>query len=527
MSDALLGQQVQDANGNSSRPNAGTAYASAWNPGGGGSNPLDGTGKLLAGILSGMAAGTAAAAMRGGKFTVQQVATDAFGNAIGNSIVDNARNSGSGSQQTVALKDAYSKAAYAQIVGAFGQSQVASDRTNDVLLADARDVLKLSGTLSDTDQAMYSGIIARLQARDAASQAAAQATSKLYRSGAGDVRGPFISDAADTGADIWIPNSDGVGGTVIGTAPDIGLGSGLKPSAGEGMSIYGLGKRFGIGLAHGALDIVWQPIAQTIDIGQAAWGYSYNLVTGGIYEPKWLSGIGQNYANGMSYGETILRGSTGIPVAGQLLGVGLASYDLGSAAQQGDWGGVAEGLGGVVGGGLGMKYVQRGFAPEAGAELGIYRARPKADITNPMVDPGNLLRALPGDHAQNFITAQPVYLGGRSLYRVFDNVNAHVNGGYWGEKVYSRESSWRSGVAVPEGQSWNNGTMQGEWQPNGGWGWGGKAAPQAVPKYSTEKWGFTAGWIQRGGDYQIWIPDSRNAIPSGVVTSRSTPWSKP
>jgi hypothetical protein len=110
MSDALLGQQVQDANGNWSRPNAGTAYASAWNPSGGGSNPLDGTGKLLAGILSGMAAGTAAAAMRGGKFSVQQVATDAFGNAIGNSVVDNARNSGSGSQQSSALNDAYALA---------------------------------------------------------------------------------------------------------------------------------------------------------------------------------------------------------------------------------------------------------------------------------------------------------------------------------------------------------------------------------------------------------------------------------
>jgi len=38
--------------------------------------------------LSGFAAGTAAAAARGGRVSVQQVATDAFGNAIGSSLVD-------------------------------------------------------------------------------------------------------------------------------------------------------------------------------------------------------------------------------------------------------------------------------------------------------------------------------------------------------------------------------------------------------------------------------------------------------
>ncbi len=138
-----------------------------------------------------------------------------------------------------------------------------------------------------------------------------------------------------------------------------------------------------------------------------------------------------------------------------------------------------------------------------------------------------LLAPLPGEHARNFTSATPVNLTGRNLNRIFDNISAYDNGAYWTEKTYSTESAWRSGVAVPKGREWNSGTFEGHWQPERGWGWGGKAAPQAVPNHSVEKWGFTAGWIQRGGDYQVWIPDSRKTIPAGAVTSGPTPWRKP
>ncbi len=57
---------------------------------------LQGGQQLAARALSGFAAGTAAALMRGGKVAIQQVATDAFGNALGESIA------GIGSAQTVA-----------------------------------------------------------------------------------------------------------------------------------------------------------------------------------------------------------------------------------------------------------------------------------------------------------------------------------------------------------------------------------------------------------------------------------------
>jgi hypothetical protein len=99
-----------------------------------------------------------------------------------------------------------------------------------------------------------------------------------------------------------------------------------------------LAGRFMKGAANGAIDMVWQPVAQVLDLGQAAYGVAYNLATGGIYDPHWFSGTAQNYAAGMSWGETGLRSMTGIPLVGQALGVGLASYDLTSSALQGDWG---------------------------------------------------------------------------------------------------------------------------------------------------------------------------------------------
>jgi hypothetical protein len=47
--------------------------------------------KLMTGVLAGMAAGVAVGALRGGRFSMQQVAVDAFGNALGDSIVANSQ----------------------------------------------------------------------------------------------------------------------------------------------------------------------------------------------------------------------------------------------------------------------------------------------------------------------------------------------------------------------------------------------------------------------------------------------------
>ncbi len=127
-----------------------------------------------------------------------------------------------------------------------------------------------------------------------------------------------------------------------------------------------VGYRFVQGAFHGAVDMVYQPLAQVVDLGQALYG----LARGGAYEPRWFSSIGQNYAGGMGYGETITRAVLG---SNPVTGVGMASYDLTSSALQDDWGGVAQGLGSLAGGFAAGKYGQRAFAPEPGAQLGIKR----------------------------------------------------------------------------------------------------------------------------------------------------------
>ena len=56
--------------------------------------------KVIGGTIAGFASGAATALMRGGKISVTQIATDAFGNALGSSIADSI---GRGSQQTEVL----------------------------------------------------------------------------------------------------------------------------------------------------------------------------------------------------------------------------------------------------------------------------------------------------------------------------------------------------------------------------------------------------------------------------------------
>ena len=51
--------------------------------------------QLVRGTLTGLAAGTTAAVMRGGRISVQQVATDAFGNALGSSLAGGSFNGAS------------------------------------------------------------------------------------------------------------------------------------------------------------------------------------------------------------------------------------------------------------------------------------------------------------------------------------------------------------------------------------------------------------------------------------------------
>jgi hypothetical protein len=321
-------------------------------------------------------------------------------------------------------------------------------------------------------------------------------------------------------------NGDSLAPTVM-NAARLGLydtsvdGMPIKTTADESTASM-LASHFVSGAVHGAIDMVWQPIANTIDLGQVAVG----LLSGGGYEPTWLSGIGRNYDAGMPYGETVTRAVLG---SNPVTGVGMASYDLTSSAMQGDWGGVAEGAGGLVGGFAAAKYGQKISAPEPGAQLGIYRIRPEIEVINPLVDPAGLLPPLPRADAKNFTNVGPVFIGGKPLYRVFDNIDAYPNGRWWANQpIPVTESGWRSGYAVT--REYNQGTYQATTTPEGQWAWGGKAAPQAIEGFSNKldlaRSTYRYGWIQPGGKQQIFIHNARDSIPLSLIFTRSTPWNK-
>ena len=285
-----------------------------------------------------------------------------------------------------------------------------------------------------------------------------------------------------------------------------------------------VGQRFTQGAAHGAVDMVYQPLAQLADLGQA----SYGLAKGGTYEPRWFSSIGQNYAGGMGYGETITRA---VLDSNPVTGVGMANYDLTSSALQGDWAGVAQGMGGVAGGIVAGKYVKRAFAPEPGAQLGIKRLGTSLphDVVDSAGISGGKLPPLPSGKTGTF-TGIPVPRQFRSgeLKRVWQagNSDAPLSGRYWATETPTSEAMWRGPYAVLK--DWGNaGTDVATLQRPNTWAWYGKTSAMAVPRNSITVGQHAIGWYQPGGAPQAMIPNSFSIVnPSNVTTAR-TPWHRP
>jgi hypothetical protein len=301
----------------------------------------------------------------------------------------------------------------------------------------------------------------------------------------------------------------------------------LNVTSGSSMSTgLALASRFVSGAFYGALNMVWQPIAQTLDLGQAGVGF----LSGGAYEPRWLSGTAQNYAGGMSWGEVGLRSMTGVPLVGQALGVGLSSYDLTTSALQGDWGSVAEQAGGLLVGGAAVKYGSRYLAPEAGAQFGVQRlgTRLPYDITDTAGVSGGKLPPLAADRTDTFNGVPvPREFAQGELRRVYEagNRRAPLEGRYWLTETPVSEASWRGPSAVLK--SWDNaGTDLAILQRPSTWAWSGETAAMAVPGNSYRLGNYAVGWYQPGGKLQAMIPNSFSIINSGNTTTSLTPWTR-
>jgi len=200
--------------------------------------------------LSGFAAGTAAAVMRGGRISVQQVATDAFGNALGSSLaaamssVGTQENSlyslsGGRSGQGLQAPGAWGNLGwggnsdvYDQLVTAFSNPG-AVDRSSDVLLAARQGYSGGIGTSSQRDEN-----IARMLHQ--ANQPDAMGSVALpYR-----VENRGVGSNSFENNDRWYPAGPlpQDGGTVVGSLDDWqanNAGNGLRLPGGQSPGVVG------------------------------------------------------------------------------------------------------------------------------------------------------------------------------------------------------------------------------------------------------------------------------------------------
>ena len=253
----------------------------------------DTLGQVAKSTITGFAAGIASAAARGGRVNITQVATDAFGNALGESLKDSIvagsrpamqgagpysaadyRNgmdiesdNYAGGNRFSAASAAYGVAGSVQATNGYARSDdysAGAPRSgmiftdggwidpnglggygggDSMLLADAsgsRLRLSRGSTLDDLDQQIKDerGVLNALDNKAARQQAAraaydkeaAQATSDLYKSGAGDVRGPFYSPAPSGGYGGASPEFD-IPQTI--TEPSVSSAPGI-PGTGTG-----------------------------------------------------------------------------------------------------------------------------------------------------------------------------------------------------------------------------------------------------------------------------------------------------
>ncbi len=292
----------------------------------------DGVEKFARASLSGFAAGTAAAVMRGGRISVQQVATDAFGNALASSVADmmTPRESlyslspkgirGLG-VQAPGDWGTPSWSGYDQFLNAFRNPSEA-DRSQDVQLAagpgytggtgtGVRDSLSLSDNrgLESTNSRIFSTLEAQglgLKQRIDLLNAASAEVAAMNEAAASAPAGSPTSMLPDR----WIPDISGNGGTLVGSRYDWqtnNAGNGLDVPRYDSMkSIDGLDAWLtfnsagraaaGVGAwALNAFTAIPSLVRGVWRLGQDAYGYaSYalapqrSLVTGQAYayQPK-------------------------------------------------------------------------------------------------------------------------------------------------------------------------------------------------------------------------------------------------
>ncbi|WP_192888350.1 LysM peptidoglycan-binding domain-containing protein [Paracidovorax avenae] len=298
--------------------------------------------KLARASLSGIAAGTATAVMRGGRISIQQVATDAFGNALGNSLA-------------YAMQPEAVLGTGLKIKSSTADSWGPKYRFDDVALP--------------TDYSLVGGGSVRLGTGYVDEQTAASDESQFRQeqlarimrlANAPEALGfagtPHRIEMTRTRADMTKADFEATNRVIVDTASQ--NGEDLAPtmanaarlrleSVSGGLSGVELAQRFGRGLLGAVKAVTIEPVLQTRDMGMALFSVAYNDLLRSNGDAQWFpemkSGTAQAYDAGASQARLLLQSNP-------FTGLGVASYDLTTASMNRDWGAVAEMGGGVLGG---------------------------------------------------------------------------------------------------------------------------------------------------------------------------------
>jgi len=301
-----------------------------------GSDPM---GQFATRMTTGLVAGTAAAVMRGGRVAIQQVAVDAFGNALATSLVD--------SMTRDPLGDFINKQEAAQQQRDSAAAAAASSLGSGLRLGGGQGLRFYGSAIDDWSNEIDGGILltaqrdADIDAAQAAELAQARNAQALARSNA---------RARNNNANY---GHEGRGS--VAPAPFAGRSTITDPAAyanpelamDGSLSGAELAGRFGKGLLGAVKSVTVEPLLQVRDLGLAGASVAYNELLRSNDDAMWLpemkSGMADAYANGASQTRLVLQSN-------QLTGIGVVSYDLTTAAMNRDWGTVAEMGGGLVGG---------------------------------------------------------------------------------------------------------------------------------------------------------------------------------
>ncbi|OWQ43762.1 hypothetical protein CDL60_28545 [Roseateles noduli] len=318
----------------------------------------------------GIAGGLTSALVRGGKISIGKIAVDAFGNALGDGVVESMRAEPQGrgpwsefgyqngsdiqSEQAPGLRrQAQEQAALVETFKSAAASFNPDDYAKGPLVAGPGGATRVDELSRNVRE-----LTALSKAVVASTPATAQMAPGSYDGPGGRLELSSIpggrSDSIDAAITARLNRESVIRETVVRNDPTLieaeRIAADEPPRiepVDSGISAAEMASRFGQGVVGAAKAVTIEPVLQVRDMGLALLSVGYNEIWRSGDEPRWYpemkSGVAEAYEHGVSQAKLVLQSNP-------ITGVGVLTHDLTTAGMNRDWGSVAELSGGVAGG---------------------------------------------------------------------------------------------------------------------------------------------------------------------------------